>query len=254
VISAGGPVAPAPKPADVALVAALPMEVGPLLRRFRDVRKYSNGRVRIVEGLLAGRLVALVVAGPGRPAARRATALLLAGHRPKWVVSAGFGGALDPALARNDVLFATEVIDPDGFCLAIDGTPPTDETPGRRIRSGRLLTVDAIVRTTVEKADLRERYRADLVDMETSAVAAVCAERGARLLAIRVVSDEAGIDLPPEILGILGATGSYRLGAALGAIWHRPSSLVDLLTLREHGLQAADRLAEVVEGAIAQLS
>ena len=56
------------------------------------------------------------------------------------------------------------------------------------------------------------------------------------------------------VIGIGTGMTALVLGATFGAIWHRPSSLVDLLTLREHGLQAADRLAEVVEGAIAQLT
>jgi adenosylhomocysteine nucleosidase len=245
--------APPPAPADVGIVAALSIEVGPLLEAFAHVRNYASERHRVVEGRCGGKLVALIVAGPGRRAARRGAELLLAGHRPSWVVSAGFGGALDPTLVRNDVVFATEVVDPEGHRLAIDLAPPRDDTPGRRLRAGRVATVDAIVRTAAEKAALRERTGADVVDMETSAVAALCGERAVRFLAIRVVSDEARIDLPPEVLSILGRSGGYRLGAAVGAIVRRPSSLKDLWTLREHAHEAADRLAEVVPGVIAQL-
>ncbi len=44
----------------------------------------------------------------------------------------------------------------------------------------------------------------------------------------------------------MGESGSYRLGAALGAIWRRPSSLKDMLALREQAVEAADRLAAAV--------
>jgi len=90
--------------------------------------------------------------------------------------------------------------------------------------------------------------------METAAVATLCSERSVRFLAIRVVSDEAGTDLPAEILTILGRTGSYRVGAALAAIWRRPSSVKQLWALREHAAEAADRLAEIVAGALGRLS
>lgn len=254
-MAGGGPMpAPPPSPADVGLVAALPIEAGPLLDRFTRVRTYAADRLKVVEGRCGGRVVAAVIAGPGRKAARRGAELLLAGHRPAWILSAGFGGALNPDLERNDVVFATEVVDLDGLRLAIDLTPPCDDTPGRRITSGRVLTADSIVRTALEKADLRRRFGADVVDMETSAVADVCSVRGVRFLSVRVISDEARTDLPPEVLSILGATGSYRLGAALGAIWRRPSSLKDLWTLRDHAVSAADRLAEVVPGVIERLS
>jgi adenosylhomocysteine nucleosidase len=242
-----------PGPADVGIVAALSIEVGPLLDRFARVRRYVGPWSTVVEGESGGKLVALIVTGPGRAAARRGAERLWAGHRPRWIVSAGFAGALDPGLARNDVVLATEVLDVDGGRFAIDVSVP-ETGSGQGIRAGRLLTVDAIVRTAAEKTALRRQTGADLIDMETAAVAAFCGGRAIRFLSVRVVSDEAQADLPPEVLTILGPTGSYRLGATLGALWRRPSSLKELWALREHALTAADRLAEVLPGAIARLA
>src|SRR5689334_1048585 len=95
------PAAPPPAPADVGIVAALPIEVDPLILRMANVRKYKGPRHKVIEGELSGKLVALILVGTGRDAARRGTRLLLDGHRPRWVIAAGFGGALDPALKRN---------------------------------------------------------------------------------------------------------------------------------------------------------
>jgi len=243
---------PPPGPADIGIVAALPIEVAPLLEQFTGVRKYSGPRHQVVEGECAGKLVSLIVTGTGLKRAQRGTQLLLDGHRPSWVISAGFTGALDPALTRNSVMFATEVVAEDGRRWAIDVAIPP-EAGSQRIRAGRLLTVDRIVRSAAEKAELRQRFQADAVDMETAAVAALCSERQVRFLSIRVVSDEAGTDLPPEVLSILGRSGGYRIGAAFGAIMRRPSSIKDLWTLREHAMAAADRLAEIVAGAIGRL-
>jgi len=246
-------VAPAPGPADVGLVAATSIEVDALIRRFTRVRKYHGPRHRVVEGECGGKLVALTVAGMGRGAARRGTQLLLDGHRPQWVVSAGYGGALDPALRRNDVVLPDEVIDEAGARFRIDVALPPGPAD-RRFGTGRLVTVDRLIMTAAEKAALRSRFGADVVDMETAAVAAVCHERGVRFLALRVISDEAGVDLPREVLAIVGPSGSYRVGAAVGAIWKRPSSLKDLWALREHAVEAADRLADVMPAVLAQLS
>src|SRR4051794_30286406 len=135
-----------PGPADVGIVAALSIEVGPLLDRFRGVRKYVGPRHAVLEGDCGGKRTALILTGPGRPAARRGAELLLAGHRPRWIVSAGFAGALDPALGRDCVVLASEVLDLDGGHFAIDLSVP-ETAQGQRISSGRLLTVDAIVRT-----------------------------------------------------------------------------------------------------------
>ena len=90
--------------------------------------------------------------------------------------------------------------------------------------------------------------------MESSAVAAVCGEKHVRFLSVRVISDDARTDLPPEVSALLVRSGSYRVGAAVRAIWNRPSSLKDFWTLHERALEAADRLAKFVTRCIEDLA
>ncbi len=249
------PAKPAPPPvsADIGVVAALGIEVAPLLARLTNVRKYSGAKFSVVEGEHAGRVVAVVLAGAGRARAQRGAEVLLDGHRPRWLVSAGFAGGLDPRLKRNDLVLPSEVVNFEGRRYAIDLTVPSS-SEAQGLHSGRLLTVDEIVRSAREKGELRRKYAADLVDMETSSVAALCAERGVRFLSVRVISDEAGTDLPPEVLAILGRSGGLRLGAALGAIWKRPGSVKDLLALRNHATEAAEKLSRFLLGSMTQLN
>lgn len=241
--------APPPVAADVGVVAALEIEVAPLLAKLENVRRYSPPKFRIVEGEHAGRVVAVVLTGMGRKRAQRGAEILLDGHRPRWLVSAGFAGALDPARRRNDIVLPAEVVNAEGRRYAIDLAVP----PGSGLHTGRLLTVDAVARTAAEKADLRHQHGADLVDMETSALAALCEQRGVRFLSVRVISDEAQVDLPPEMLAIVGETGGLRLGATVGALWKRPGSVKDLLALRAHAQEAAGALSRFLLGALPQL-
>jgi adenosylhomocysteine nucleosidase len=236
-----GGLAPAPVRADVGIVAALPLEVGDFIDHLRRVRRYRSAALTLVEGERNDKIVVIAVAGVGRPAAKRATELVLAGHRPSWIISAGFAGALQPALARNDLVVPGEVLDPEGRRFRVE--PPGSLGTGIRYATGRLLTVDRFILDSGEKADLHRSSRADLVDMESSAVAAVCDERLVRYLAVRVISDDARGDLPREVATLLTRSGSYRVGAAVRAIWNRPSSLKDFWTLHERALEAADRLA-----------
>ena len=250
-----GPPAPPPVAVDVGIVAALGLEIGFLLDQLSAVRKYTGPRHSVIEGECAGKLVAVVVTGMGREAARQGAELLLDGHRPRWLLSAGFAGALDPALPRLAVVMPNEVIDPEGHRYAIDVAVPAPEGGGRpTIRTGRLLTVDRIIATAVEKAELRGQYAADLVDMETSAVAALCSARGMRFLAIRVISDDAQVDLPPEVVTLMTHSGSYRVGAALRALWRRPSRIKDFWSLHEQAQEAADRLAKFTVAALHRLA
>ncbi|MFO0959964.1 MAG: nucleoside phosphorylase [Isosphaeraceae bacterium] len=246
------PTLPAPGPADIGLVVALPIEVAPLLVRLENSRKYRGVGQAIIEGEIQGRVLAIALTGPGRLAASRGTRTLLDGHRPRWVISAGFAGALNPQFRRGDLAVPVEIVDELGGRIALDVKHP-DSGPDAP-RSGRLLTVDRIIRTAGEKAELHAKSGADLVDMETWAVAELCGHRGVRFLSVRIVSDDARTDLPPEILNILGKTGGYRVGAAVGALWKRPSSFFDLMTLREHAHQAADKLGHALIGMLPRLS
>ncbi len=243
-------VAPAPTPADIGIVAALSMEVGYLIDRLRRVRKYHAAAMPVIEGELDGKIVAIAIGGMGRAAARRAATVLLDGHRPSWMVSAGFAGGLNPALGRYELALPDEVIDPEGRRFPVHRP---DALGGIRSAAGRLLTVDRLILDASEKRLLHETSGADLVDMESSGVAALCAERLVRFLSVRVVSDDAGTTLPPELGSLMTKSGSYRVGAALRAVWNRPSRIKDFWNLHEQALESADRLARFVAHCLAEL-
>lgn len=245
------PLALAPSPVDVGFVMALPIEAGYLADSLTKLRRYSARSHTILEGELAGKIVAMVISGPGSSAARRGAELLLAGHRPRWIVSAGFAGGLNPALARNDLVLPREVIDLKRNLIPIGGDLPPLSGVGPE--GGRLLTVDRVIVRSVEKVELRKTYGADLVDMETSALAALARERALRFLSVRVISDDAHAELAPELARLLSHSGSYRVGLAMRAIWHRPAALKDFWTLHARALEASDRLAECLKRILAIL-
>jgi adenosylhomocysteine nucleosidase len=244
-------VAPAPVPADIGIVAALAIETAELVEGFKSVCKYQSAAVPVIEGEHGGKIVAVAVSGPGRQSARRAAEILISGHRPRTIIAIGFAGALNPSYSRNDLVLPDEVIDQEGGRHRID----LPEAIGAKMRHARgtLLTVDQVVLKAAEKAALRERFQADLVDMESSAVAGACSERLIRFLSIRVISDDALTDLPREVAAVLAHGGSYRVGAALRAVWQRPSSIKDFWSLYEHALEAAGRLARFVSLCLLEL-
>ena len=210
--------APAPVPADVGIVAALAIETADLVDGLKDVRKYQSASIPVIEGEHGGKIVAVALerARPGRRPDEATDLLLLSGHRPRLIIAAGFAGALDPSLTRNDLVLPDEIIDREGFRHQVEKPPALGA--GIRHGRGRLLTVDKVVLLASQKAELRATYQADLVDMETSAVAAVCRDELVRFLAVRVISDDAHTDLPREVASVLAHGGklSGRRGASRG--------------------------------------
>ena len=236
------PVAPSKTspPCAAGLVFAVPIEADAFARAASDVVEVEADGLSFCEGQVGGRRVAWCVAGVGRAAAARATRLLVDGHRPRLLVSAGFAGGLDPALPRG------AAVEP----ATVRGEPQ----PGDAVRlaaaaegSGTLVTVDRIVRTPAEKAALAAATGARLVDMEALAVAQVATAAGLPCRSVRVISDAAGDELPPDVSRLVAPQSALRrAGAVLGMIGRRPRSAVDLWQLWERAVVDGRTLADAL--------
>jgi adenosylhomocysteine nucleosidase len=237
--------------ADVGFVHATAMELAPFLDRCERVRKYTGGDFVFRGGLYGKIRIALAQSGMGPKPARRATLALVDGHSPRWIISAGFSGALEPKMKVGDIVVGSSIVDSNGTELVIDMKMPANPAAGLYV--GRLLMVDRIVRTVAEKNSLAGRLGAIAVDMESMAVAQVCRNSKTRFLAVRVISDDLSADLPAELASVVGSSGTVRLGAVAGAIFKRFGSVKDLWRLREQGVGAAGRLATFLEGVVTQL-
>jgi adenosylhomocysteine nucleosidase len=270
-LNSPAPASPAeePKPCHLGFVFALGIESGCFEDVLRGMLTIRAGGLTIREGGLGGRRVALILSGAGQHNARRAAEILIDGHRPARVVSAGFAGGLSPTLQRNDILIADRLLNLDGGELSVGLPPglaavvkaasrrfvpadaPDRHPPVRRdaastgVHRGTLLTVDRVIRTPRDRRVLFQRTGALGVDMETFAVAEVCAARQVAFSSIRVTNDPADQALPRDVEHLLAQkTAAARLGAALGAVLHRPGSAKDMYQLRENALIASGRLAK----------
>ena len=240
---------------DVGVVFALGVEAGGLEDLLEHVVRIRGDGFVVRRGLLKGRKVIVIQSGPGRAAAARATRTLLSGHQPQWIISAGFAGGLSPQVKRHDLLMADSLADITGHRLTIDlkiDPAALAQTPG--VHVGRLLTVDRIIRLPQEKRTLGQEHQALAVDMESFAVAQACREAEVRLLAIRIISDAVDDQLAADVQRLLEqGTPAAKLGAVIGTVWNRPSSVKDMFKLRENALLASDRLAKFLTSTIEQL-
>jgi adenosylhomocysteine nucleosidase len=212
------------------IVFAVPIEAEAFSRAVTDAVALEAAGLTFHEGRIGGGRVAWCVAGVGREAARLAARLIVDGHRPRLLVSAGFAGGLDPGLARG------AVVEP----ALVRGELPTSEplplvAPGQA--GGAIVTVDRIVRTPTEKAALAAATGAAVVDMETLAVAEVARDAGLPCRAIRVISDAAGDELPPDVTRLITPQSAMRrAGAVIGMLGRRPRAALDLWQLWERAV------------------
>ncbi len=237
----------------IGVVCALHLEVSSFLDRVKKLHTQSGNGFHFRGCQWKGTQICVVDGGTGAARARQATQALIDAFRPPFVLSVGFSGALVPELKKGDIVVADGVTNADGSTrLAIDLKMPADPSHGLHV--GHICMTDHIVRLVEEKKALAQRTGAIAVDMESLAVAQVCQERGTRFLSVRAISDDLSIDLPPEVLAILGPKGAVRAGALVGSILKRPGCVMDLWGLRENAQLAADRLGSFLPGIIEQLA
>lgn len=238
-------------PCDVGVIFALGIESGGLVELLEKRVDTRGAGFRAHTGWLEGRRLVVMESGAGPQPAAKATSAMIAGHQPRWIISAGLAGGLVPQLAKNDLVVANSVANPTGERLVID----LKLQPEAHLHVGRLLTVDHIVRTPTERHALHAAHDALAVDMESFAVADVCRREKTRFLAIRAVSDTADQELPADIERLLKQTTlSGQAGAVVGSIFRRPSSIKDMWKLHEDALLASHRLAGFLREVILQLA
>lgn len=195
---------------EIVIVAAMEREICPLVRHWKRVRLEHEGWAfpAFVNDIAGGNVLA-VAAGMGQEPARRATEAALAAKPAKYVISAGWAGAANPALKVAKVMIPARVVD------AANGK--THEIAGG---DGILVTV-AKVADAADKARLRKEYGADVLEMEASGVAAVAQEKGIDFLAVKAVSDASDLPMPP-LDDFCGAHGEFLTGRFAAYVLLRP--------------------------------
>lgn len=173
-------------------------------------------------GSVAG--AAITVSGPGAAAMRRHLEALAATLRepPALLVVAGVAGGLVDAAAPGRASLVGRVRSVGG-----DVWSPTISAA----ESWTVVGSDRLVRDAAAKRDLGRRLEAEIVDMESHAVAVFAASRGWRWAIVRGVSDGPEETLPSGLERLVDGAGRARIGAAVARIASEPSVLPSLLRL-----------------------
>src|SRR5206468_4356471 len=115
-----------------------------------------------------------------------------------------------------------------------------------------MLTADEMVLRAKNKTRLGKATGALAVDMETSAVAAVCADRNTDLLAVRCISDKAHENLPREFNDFF-IVGQLQPSRIVSAAARRPRLVGDLARLGYRAKSSGNNLAKFLERAVREV-
>jgi adenosylhomocysteine nucleosidase len=212
-----------------------------LRRHLKNERCFKSRSRWAVAGELNGNKVVLAANGPGPNLAVQAAKAMEEHQRLNALVSYGFCGALDPALAVNDIVVGSEVkceVNVHGCAIPRrhEGMPPLQ----------KLLSVDRVVGTAQEKAELHE-FGAAVTEMEAAGLAAYAHERHMPFYCIRVVTDSATEDLPIDFNTVRDSDGRFSRFKIISQAARDPVKLIPaLMNLNKRANAAARHLGDFV--------
>ncbi|MBM3882883.1 MAG: hypothetical protein FJ387_24700 [Verrucomicrobia bacterium] len=177
----------------------------------------------------------VLVTGMGRRNAERALRRALGGALPRWVLSSGFAGGLDPVHPRGAVLFAADGAGGLGEALTRAGA-----------RAARFHCADRVCIRAAEKAALWRATGADAVEMESAAIRECCGRLGVPSATVRVISDAAGEDLPLDFNRLLTRRLRVSPVRLAWALVRRPAAVPGLMVFGRQLRVAAVGLADVL--------
>jgi hypothetical protein len=227
------------------IVFAVPHEMGSVLPRLRGVRGERVAGVRSYFGDLGGRRVVVMAAGMGEASAGPTEELLSREPRLARLWIAGYGGGLEPALRRGDVVVAPEF--PPGF------SPPW-LLRGRRAIAGKMFHVPRVIASPGEKARLFRESGAACCEMESGVVGPIADRLGIPWAGVRAISDAASDPLPEGLLEASWDAKARRPtpGRLLRAMLWRPREAMAFLQFVSGLGLARENLGRVLERLVAE--
>jgi len=219
-------------------------------------KSFSSQGMKICRGMFGGRRITILQSGMGAVGFAERLAKHLTNNRYDALIIAGLAGGLDPRLRVGDAVLYNLCYDarandftrrerpgPDGVVATACDEALSGYLYGALTRSGLSfiqapgITVGKVITEAKEKLALGANFGAAAVDMETYETLDACARSGQPAAALRVISDEAGRDIPDfnRIYNADGRMNGWRTFAAMAA---RPSATLRLLLTVKPALQS----------------
>ncbi|MFP5226576.1 MAG: hypothetical protein ACLGXA_03020 [Acidobacteriota bacterium] len=226
----------------IALIAALPSELRPLVHHWTRQGGIATGRIGTLDAVA-------IAAGMGEAAVLRACEAVL-GARPDTLVSLGYAGSLSCGLRAPDAVAVREIIDArTGESFA---ATTLSEQPAKGLKPQRLVTVDHVVNPE-EKRLLAVKHEATLVDMEAATVARFAQQHDLGFVCIKAITDGPNDELP-DFNRFTTPEGRLRTAAFAAWALFRPQYWRVLGELEKNSRAAAQHLAKFVRDNFASTS
>ena len=189
----------------IGIIGAMDAEVRGIVSAMDKTERRRAGGSEITTGVIHGRRAVLVKSGIGKVNAAVAAQLLIREFGAECVYMTGIAGGIGGRLHTLDLLVPDlfvqyDVImpgEPDGYMDILDrvGVLPDENLSAQLAAAcgamrGTMATGERFVDAAADKADILARFPTVVAaDMESGAVAQVCARFGVPMACVKVISD-----------------------------------------------------------------
>jgi nucleoside phosphorylase len=226
----------------VAILAPMKQELAAVVKAM-SLETGQVGDVTMKVGRVGDTEVVATTTGMGMGLARRRTEELLDATPVDHVMVVGIAGGVGPTVAVGDLILPR---------IVVDGSTEIEYRPdhlGAPVTAGTIVSSDDFMVDPEVVAALVHRG-VIAVDMETGAVAAVCAQRGCPWSVVRSVSDMATDHKDDSVLGLANPDGSPNTGAAVKYLLIHPWRIPTLAKIAKGSMTAMANAADAARQAL----
>lgn len=197
----------------IGIIGALEEEIIMLKHNMEIKSSIFISGCEYISGVLSNQDIVITRCGMGKVNAASCTSTMIDRYSPDIIINTGVGGSLDDNLNVFDIMIAKDVVQYDYDIVPLGYQPAqvdrfdspyfvcdekisaaikkSTEKLGYTSHYARFATGDRFINLPEDKHRLSEVFGAKVCDMETGAIAQVCALHGVRFASIRSISDSA---------------------------------------------------------------
>lgn len=190
----------------IVIIVASEQENRFLEKRISMENKSIHGGTLFLEGLLGGKKILVVKSGIGPKKAKSAAKQILKRCIPSVVISIGAAGALDPKIILGNCVVVKSILRISKNLQKEEKKFSCDEAFSQKALScikadsfsateGDCITTGAFIHLKEMKKRLFLTYNAQVIDMESAALAEVFCSEKIPFIGIRIISDTANRDV-----------------------------------------------------------
>ena len=195
----------------IGIIGAMPSELKDIQSAQQDAKTTQIAGYTFQESTHGANRIVTVCCGIGKVNAAVCTQILIDRFGVQEIVNTGIAGGMHPEVHVLEIVISTEVMPHDldphfladypPYCAVYPADPALIEAAeavcaakGVKSWRGRIISGDAFVTDTAQKASIRERFDPWAVDMETAAIGQTAWRSKIPFVSIRCISDLADDD------------------------------------------------------------